>query len=262
MYRGSTAFWDADAAAYIRAVEAADGQALELGVCNAYHNFFLELKATSGLFDAIKACCILAGARTLAGALVPVVGDAPTNVADGFVEGDYSRTDGLTGDGSTTYLDSGRADDDDPQNDRHLAAYVTGGTTTNRHFLGNFSSSPVFCMSAVFWGSTSNIRSLMSGNSTLETSGTYGGSTAIFAGAVRTGATSAELRALGETDTDNAASTGRNTINHYVFARNDAGTANVYSDATIAFYSIGTSLSLEDLDTAVTNLITAIGEAL
>jgi len=30
----------------------------------------------------------------------------------------------------------------------------------------------------------------------------------------------------------------------------------------LAFYSIGTSLSLEALDTAVTNLITAIGEAL
>ena len=193
---------------------------------------------------------------------MPVVGDAPTNVANGFVSGDYSRTAGLTGDGSTTYLDSGRADDDDPQNDRHLAVYVTGGTTVNRHFIGNFSATPVFCMSAVFWGSTSNIRSLMSGNSTLETTSTYGGSTATFAGAVRTGSTAAELRALGETDTDNAASTGRNTINNYVFARNDAGTANVYSDATLAFYSIGTSLLLEDLDTAVTNLITAIGEAL
>jgi hypothetical protein len=49
-----------------------------------------------------------------------------------------------------------------------------------------------------------------------------------------------------------------------VFSREAAS----YSDATIAFYSIGTSLGtdpavgLADLDTAVTNLITAIGEAL
>jgi hypothetical protein len=34
------------------------------------------------------------------------------------------------------------------------------------------------------------------------------------------------------------------------------------SDATIAFYSIGTSLSLEDLDTAVTNLINRLKFAL
>ena len=255
------ASYDPDAARYLAAVEAADGQALETPVKTAIDAFFRDSKA-AGVFDALQACCILAGARTLAGALVPVVGDAPTNVANGFVSGDYSRTSGLTGDGSTTYLDSGRADDDDPQNDRHLAVYVTGGTTVNRHFIGNFSSSPVFSMSAVYWGSTSNIRSLMSGNSTLETTGTYGGSTATFAGAVRTGATASELRALGETDTDNAASTGRNTINNYVFARNDAGTANVYSDATIAFYSIGTAVDLEALDTAVTNLITAIGNAL
>jgi hypothetical protein len=43
-----------------------------------------------------------------------------------------------------------------------------------------------------------------------------------------------------------------------VFSREAAS----YSDATIAFYSIGTSLLLADLDTAVSNLITAIGEAL
>ena len=252
---------DADAIDYLSRMATADGAGVETGVATAVDAFFRDTKA-AGVFDALKACCILAGARTLAGALVPVVGDAPANVADGFVEGDFSRTAGLTGDGSTTYLDSGRADDEDPQNDRHLAVYVTGGTTVNRHFIGNFSTTPVFSMSAVYWGLTSNIRSIMSGNSTLETTGTYGGSTATFAGAVRTGATAAELRALGETDTDNSASTGRNTINNYVFARNDAGTANVYSDATLAFYSIGTSLSLEDLDTAVTNLINRLKFAL
>ena len=35
-----------------------------------------------------------------------------------------------------------------------------------------------------------------------------------------------------------------------------------YNNGRIAFYSIGTSLSLSDLDTAVTNLITAIAAAL
>jgi hypothetical protein len=57
---------------------------------------------------AIKASCILAGARTLAGALVPLAGAAPTNVGP-FVSGDYNRKTGLVGDGSTKYLNSNRA---------------------------------------------------------------------------------------------------------------------------------------------------------
>jgi len=48
----------------------------------------------------------------------------------------------------------------------------------------------------------------------------------------------------------------------FVFARNAPGGTDFISDATIAFYSIGSSLSLEDLDTAVTNLINRLKFAL
>jgi hypothetical protein len=81
-----------------------------------------------GTFSAIKAACLLCGARTLAGALVPLVGTAPTNVADGFVSGDYTRggaTPGLKGDG-TSYLDSGRAGDDDPLEDHQACMVILG----------------------------------------------------------------------------------------------------------------------------------------
>jgi len=47
-----------------------------------------------------------------------------------------------------------------------------------------------------------------------------------------------------------------------VFSYDYNGNPAKITDATLAFYSIGTSLSLEALDTAVTDLITAIGEAL
>ena len=87
---------DPDAAKYLQAVEAADGEPLEPAVRTAINAFFRDTK-TAGVFSSLKACCILAGARTLAGALVPVVGDAPT--AYGFVEGDFDRL-GLTGDGT------------------------------------------------------------------------------------------------------------------------------------------------------------------
>ena len=68
---------DSDAAAYITAVETADGQALEEKVKIAIDNFVLGCKA-DGIWSAIKASCILAGARTTNGALVPLVGTAPT----------------------------------------------------------------------------------------------------------------------------------------------------------------------------------------
>jgi hypothetical protein len=124
------ATFDADAAAYLRAVEAADGQALETPVKRAVDDFFRGTKA-DGTFGALKASCILCGARTLAGALVPLVGTAPTNVADGFVSGDYTRggaTPGLKGDG-TSYLDSNRQASDDPLNDFHLSVHITEAST-------------------------------------------------------------------------------------------------------------------------------------
>ena len=124
------ATFDPDAAAYLRAVEAADGQALETPVKRAVDDFFRGTKA-DGTFGALKASCILCGARTLAGALVPLVGTAPTNVADGFVSGDYTRggaTPGLKGDG-TSYLDSNRQASDDPLNDFHLSVHITEAST-------------------------------------------------------------------------------------------------------------------------------------
>jgi hypothetical protein len=69
---------DPDAGAYIAAVEAADGQLLEFGVGKAINDFVVGCKQDK-IWDAIKASCILAGARTLTGALTPLVGTAPTN---------------------------------------------------------------------------------------------------------------------------------------------------------------------------------------
>jgi hypothetical protein len=104
--------YDADASAYILAVEAADEiaspgiGALEPATRSAINKFVVGCKA-DGIWTAIKASCILSGARTLAGALVPLAGTAPTNF--NFVSGDYNRKTGL-GDASNTtkYLNSNR----------------------------------------------------------------------------------------------------------------------------------------------------------
>ena len=113
---------DADATAYLTAVQAADGQVLEPAVRLAVNSFIKGCKA-DGIWTAIKASCILAGARTLTGALIPLVGTVPTNF--NFVSGDYNRETGLVGDGSTKYLDSNRANNADPQNSNHNTCWVS-----------------------------------------------------------------------------------------------------------------------------------------
>lgn len=132
---------DPDAAAYIAAVEAADGQSLEGGVKTAYDAFIRGCKS-DGIWDAIKASCILAGARTLNGALVPLRGNAPTSF--NFVSGDYDRKTGLVGDGATKYLSSNRNNDDDPQNSKHLSVFRTTSETRNttRVAIGNGLGAP------------------------------------------------------------------------------------------------------------------------
>lgn len=105
--------YDPDASAYITAVEIADGQPLELNVKAAINSFVIDCK-TDGIWDGITSCCILAGARTLNGALTPLKGVAPTN--NNFIPADYNRATGLKGNGhdvSFKYIDTNRNDNQD-----------------------------------------------------------------------------------------------------------------------------------------------------
>ena len=381
---------DADALDYLDRMAAADGTSVEVGVAVAVDAFFRDAKATPGLFEAIKASCILAGARTLAGALVPVgsgplhgaaeLYDASTNpsiingggsagawtpstntlsntnssgtstrpsfrfsfpgvvsgrsyyisgrfsgdvgsvtaldlhnnpslgnagtleydqntgefsgtsynvyasflqidtdgtkgpfavtieelsikeampapTSNGFVSGDFSRTAGLTGDG-TSYIDSGRAADDDPLNDAHLAVHVSESATSNTHYkAGAYNSGTQQTILR------SNFGSFLSAVNSGNFASAGGGNDVGLFGASRFAADSSEFRLLGVTTPDSTASGAASTENVTIFARND-GTPDGFFDGTIAFYSIGESLSLEDLDTAVTNLINRLKFAL
>jgi len=240
---------DADALDYLSRMATADGAGVETGVAVAVDAFVRDAKEL-GVFSSLKACCILAGARTLAGALVPVVGDAPTNVANGFVSGDYTRggaTPGLKGDG-TSYLDSGRAGTDDSQNDSHISVYVsTPAGSSNRTLISN----------EYTWiaedDTTTYFRVNASSSVTVAKHNVTG-----FIGASRPSSTNVNLR-IDALSTSPASASRSPGASIEVF-RN--WNATQYSDATLAFYSIGTSLSLEDLDTAVTNLIARLKFAL
>jgi hypothetical protein len=241
--------FDVDASAYIEAVEAADEiaspgiGALETGVRYAINNFVIGCKQ-DGIWSAIKASCILAGARTLQGALVPLVGTAPTKYG---TEGgwNYNRKTGLQGNGTDNYLDSNRANDADPQDDNHNAVWNTSGTgfaigtgnnLAGRNFLNGFNTS---------------IRS----STVTAWSGGFG-----FWGTSRSSSSAYARRRDSATQTVSTASqspTAGQSVS--VFAYSGGGG---YSTNVIAFYSIGESLDLAALDGRVTDLMTAIGAAI
>jgi hypothetical protein len=237
---------DPDVRTYVRAVEAADGATLELPVRKALHEFITGCKA-DGIWSAIKASCILAGARTLNGALVPLVGTAPTNF--NFVSGDYNRKTGLVGNGSTKYLDSNRPSNSDPQNSSHLAIYATTVNTSTRYYAGaNDNASGATTIYSV-GGTDLNYKSRNIANiriSNLNTPGLIGISRSSSASFVsRDGGRSTQRTQTSETPVAN---------NNGVFQCIGAGL--LPGDGRLAFYSIGESLDLALLDARVTQLIT------
>jgi hypothetical protein len=244
---GFSGLTDADAMAYVAAVEAADGQPLEHEVGKAINAFVVGCK-NDGIWGAIKASCILSGARTLAGALVPLVGTAPTNF--NFVSGDYNRKTGLVGNASTKYLDSNRNNTADPRDSRHLAVYSTAApTTTNAVYVGAFVDSTSSSYFFKAGGSTAfNLTGTGEG-------GTVGNPTG-FIGCSRSAAASFNFRLASSNNTFTASSVAPSSITHNVF-RINRGSNNLYSDARLAFYSIGESLDLTLLDARVTTLINA-----
>jgi hypothetical protein len=242
---------DSDAAAYIAAVEAADTEPLEEKTKIAIDNFVLGCKA-DGIWSALKASCILAGARTLEGALVPLVGAAPTNVGP-FVSGDYNRKTGLVGNGSTKYLDSGRAGNADPQNNKHLSVFLsTAGTGGNQGYIGNGLADGGSSQLGITTFAFSRMSSSDAAISTASTASTG------FFGAGRTSSSQISLRILSATTSYNVNSDGNLASNILVFGRNGVAQSN----ARLAFYSIGESLDLALLDARVTDLINAFGVAI
>ena len=130
--------FDPDALDYFSRIATA-GSSISANNQKAVDAFVKGCKA-DGIWNAIKASCLLAGPDTLAGALVPLVGPAPTNFS--FAAADYNRTTGLKGDGSTKYLDSNRLATADVFTNRHFASYSTvaeTGTATEG-FIGSGSN--------------------------------------------------------------------------------------------------------------------------
>jgi len=243
---------DADARTYLAAVRVADGSNLEPAVAKAISDFVIGCK-TDGIWDAIKASCILAGARTLSGALTPLKGTAPSNVNNNFVSANYNRKTGLLGDGSTKYLDTNRSLSSDPQNNFHMSVNIHT-LANNTDYMGDFDSGNGNLLQQFSGFHFGYIRS---GTAVSQSSGAVG-----FFGLRRTTSSASQIRSNGATTTSGVSSVAPPNRNAFVFCRNGPAGATSYSASRLTFYSIGESLDLTLLETRVSALITAIGNAI
>ena len=222
-----------------------------LNLVQAYDNFIKGCKS-DGTWDAIKASCIMAGWDGLNGALTPLKGDAPTNF--NFVSGDYVRTTGLLGNGVSKYLDSNRNNNADPQNSKHIAAYIkqqgvrvaigtntiaSGGSWFSINLDGTTSSMRANSVSSYFYADAFPLAPGLLGIS-------------------RSGASAqSHIAGLGVLASTISSATPTNE-NIFIFR----GVGNAYGTHRLAFYSIGESLDLAALDARVTTLTSAITAAL
>jgi hypothetical protein len=224
---------------------------------------FIKGCKTDGTWGAIKASCIMAGWSNLNGALTPLVGAAPTNVGGLFVAGDYNRTTGLKGGGtgSGKYLDSKRSNTTDPQNNRHMAVYVSEPQSPGirRAYISNLNDA---IGSSYFWrevGGQVVIR--LAGNSVPPVAGTDNPSG--FIGGTKVPATTRlDMRVAGVTTSDALHGNSTPSSGNLLIFRGPFSQTTWYSDARLSFYSLGESLNLALLDARVSTLMTDIASAI
>lgn len=232
--------FDEAALAYIAAVESADGATLEDGVKSAINSFVKGCKE-DGIWSAIKASCILAGARTLSGALVPLVGAAPTN--SNFVTGDYNRKTGLVGNGATKRLSTNRNQTNDPKDNMHLSVWVS--SQSGSYPLASAGTNPSQLVDY-----RTRCRSSVIFNTPIV------GHVGLYAMS-RASSSSYSVRVNNQTYNHAGTSGTPNSSIYTVF-----GQSTIYNASRISFYSIGESTSLEQLNARLSTLITALAAAI
>lgn len=247
--------FDSDAQTYINNVETADGQSLEAGVQTAINDFVVGCKA-DGIWNSIISSCILAGARTLNGALVPLVGSAPSNT--NFVSGDYNRLQ-LTG-GTSKFLNSNLLDSSVSQDDLHLSVWqsqqVPSGSRTS---MGVQRPTPYYTSSLIhsgnnFFGRIRNNNSTLIAISDATSIGLFGAS--------RNNSLTYDIKTPNFAQSASVASAAPLNLPYYIFSGNNNGVALTSYHGALSFYSIGNSLDLGMLNARVSALLAAIQTAI
>jgi hypothetical protein len=251
--------FDADAADFIRRVEQADESSLEVDVKIAYNDFIVGAKRL-GVWPSIRTACFLCAARTLAGALTPLVGPAPTN--NGFISTDYDRKIGLKGNRFLNKtLNANRQNTEDPQDSRHMAVWATelevnrinpaliGSGGTNRTFIAKLNNqNPRGILSAA-----SNIAATTTSLASSPREGFYGISRNSAAGYV--------LR-FNQTNTFIAQPSLAPSVSPILVFARTGGSPDNESAHRLSFYSLGENLNLDALDFLLLRFMQALSLAI
>jgi hypothetical protein len=240
---------DSDALTYISKVERTDGASLEPGIKVAINEFVVNCKAF-GLWDKLSMVGIFAGARTIDGARLALKGPQESFAIFNFVQSDYDRRNGFTGDGSTKYLTTGPSylASDEPLDDYHIAANLTVAIDT---------AAP----SAVWgFGGTNydNANTHNNGVQSRSTSVTNVGRFALgFCCVSRDNSSNFDWRNDGYTTNHARTSVASNASGFRILRVGGSG----YSTNTINYFSGGKSIPLALYDNLVTTLLADIARA-
>ena len=248
---------DADARTYVAAVRTADGQPLESAVAKAVDAFVLGCKA-DGTWTALSHCCLLAGPRTIAGCCVALKGTAPTSNA--FGAADYNRETGMKGStANTKYLDTNVNHNTFAQDNFHVAAWATEAMTASStmYYLGAGSSGTG---ASAIWA-TGGALQMRNQNGSAQSPGVSTDQTTGLLGATRSGSSTFTMR-WGANSSGAGTRTSQTPHNGNIHVFRDSAIGSQYSDARIAWYSLGTNIDLALLRTRLTTYLSDIAAAI
>jgi len=251
--------FDPDALDYINRVETADGERLESRVRTAINQFVLGCKQ-DGIWTSLVTSCIMAGARTVAGAITPLVGNAPTN--NNFVAGDYSRTLGLLGNNSNKYLATGYNNNDTtnfPQNNSHMSCYVSASQT---NASGVFAGGTVALGGRLYFYHNSTTI-IFAKNRAVNATGSNNLAPIGFQGTSRNNSANFDCRFTSSSGVASSTVTGvSTTLSNDLLGVFASGSGAAFTSARMSFYSIGKSLTLSSLDSRVTTLMNTLASVI
>jgi hypothetical protein len=217
----------------------------------------------AGIWSKLVLCIPFVG-ETLSAAIIDIKGNfVPSSV--NYIAGDYTEATGLTGDGSTKYINLGATPSGIfTANNCHLSAYVRtdNAQAGNRLLMGVSDATPhSYYIGSLVPASQVDARA---GQTTTAT-----GATALLKGfyhSQRIASTDLKLYRNGtQIATVSAATTGVPcTINMFAGAFNNNGAPAAYVNTPLSFVSVGTSMSAQEITdfyTIVQTLQTNLGRS-
>lgn len=243
------------AKAWIDAVEAEDGQALE-GDVRLINNQFIRELESANLLNKISSLVVKMSARTLDGALINVISPGSSWINNGFLPGDYNRTTGLIGNGTTKYLNTGRASSADPQNDHSMWTHATTPANTfGMCYMGAGLLSDTGSTGMRVAVTTTNVNF----NSRASTANTDTGANAAgLIGMFRSNSSDFTSIGNGATAVNTRTSQSPNISNVFDYASGNGGTPTDFSNHRSCMSAMGIAINLVALRVVVNNYIARI----